>query len=347
MSSRRTAKRATPLVVGITTLEVGARASWPKEAVLEDFGEQGGLIEKQNSGDAREWGLVTKENGLIFLSDPDMARKYEDRSEILDKLPMGMAPAFVLREFDASDGSKLVSAKSVLFATNDIITVKMWGFSGMNKYADPMFIYTNAVYALLNGDVALGVKGLHELLRDRVQSGTIEPPSILLTFDGDPACERKGDKMSHCIFAPMVAELIHKALNLPVHLMILKIDKDSVGDILKKFVDKDPIDGSYSMRVLPAASGDPKHFYPNFTTAFFESCTIIAQKVASTADSEVQTSEMLTALLGERIKHRCCLCVGSNSQKSVLAMSEKGAAQFDLAVRIHLYGLFMPPPPKK
>ena len=304
------------------------------------------LVEKINSGNGSEWSNITQDNGLIFLDYPNISQNLQVRDEILYNMCMFtpltyctmQTPPFTLKQ--VQDYTILASSNSILFSNNDIITIKMWGFSGITMYSDPFLIYSNAIYALLNGDETRGIKGLRNLINDYIESSGGAEPSILLHFDGDPACEKKDNKMSHCIFAPMVAKILKRELGLPIHLMIIKIDKDEVSDIYKKFVDKD--EDNYTMRLVSPKNGPPQHFYPNFTNEFFESCTIYAEKVSSTKDSEVKTSSIITSLLGERIKARCCLCVGSNSQNGVLAMAEQGAAKFDLVVRSHLYAMFKP-----
>ena len=314
----------------------------PGGAISGNVGEDPSLVTKNNSGGADVWKNIVMGNGLIFLDYPDKPLSYRSRSDVLEDIPTNEDASIIMRQVG---DDRLASTTSILRSNTDVFAVKMWGFSATLKFADPIFIYTKALHALLNGDASTGVKGLRGHLHDRTGEG-LPPPDIVLHFDGDPSAEKKDDKMCHSIFAPIVAKALRDALGMPVHLLILKLDNDPIPKMLGKFADYNESDGSWKVRSAFPSAGTPMAFYPGVDHSAFESCGVVVKHSDSTEKTEVKTSALLDSVMEGRVKTSTCLCVGGNTEASVEKMIKVGSTKFDLAVRIPIYALQPAPQPR-
>ena len=172
----------------------------------------------------------------------------------------------------------------------------------MTSCADPTILYRMAVANL-------------------VQAIPPAAKAIVVHFDGDAAYEKTVPKFSHNLFLPLVAANLKMFTDLPVHLVISKVDYGTTADKLaEKFCDVHE-DGSYRLRVNPTVE---KHAYPGHD-APFESVAIVTKALPQPEGknmyppTELLNQTMVEAHVQKRgsIEMRACICIGGNTERGI------------------------------
>lgn len=284
--------------------------------------------------------------------------KMLDRTEILRQIGYhadGVNTILYHQHFPDETVQVYSSDPSGLHLADDVVPiVRMWGFAACKSweeaYAD---LYTKAVHELCE-------QSLKPWLDER---GKKPSQDIILQYDGDACWEKKEEKFSHNIMVAQVAGLLRnefKDRTVKVHLLITKIDKDSLAELVQKFgsiKEGTYVDGvlRHSMELrsqFPSTVTAPMHYYPNHTVAtteragHFHSITLALQsKVGCGGPSEPSNIQLALDVLNHQHSASIpgtvsmmpwfVICVGGNTEKGIEAVHKSGI-RFECAARTFL-----------
>jgi hypothetical protein len=304
---------------------------------------------KVNSGSYKLWSTLSRDELIYLESEIDINGKTAFETPFDDDEP-GYATEGPRMFLQIDGGSNL--AEPIVFASSNelplkekfVIGIKLWGFAGMVSASGCFWSYRRAVDAL------------YPDIRDRVNEATraMKDVAIVIRFDGDPMLEKKG-KFTHAFFAPLVAqELRYKFDDVGkraphIALVITKIDKGPVPDLVRKFMDKDG--DHYRLRVkrtLEKKDADGKviqtaqHSYPGLERhrGHFDSITIAiamgkydgAPALSSEVKNQFMYRNLLTSNKFKGVIADYCICIGGNTEGGATSWAEF-LAPFDRVVR--------------
>jgi len=216
------------------------------------------------------------------------------------------------------------SATAAIFQTRakmpqklQIPILRMWGFANCTQWeSQAVTLYDQATHI-----IAMAMQQTYgESLTD-----------VIIQYDGDAAYEKKNNKLSHNLMVSVVADHLKK-MGIKCHLVISKVDSDDLTDLMNKFGELAPDRTSMRMRTnLKEFKDGVAHFYPNHTDTYFESITLLLQKVdkppkggpyppsepanMTLVQSYLQSSRPYT------VSEWNCLCMGGNTQSGIQALS--------------------------
>jgi hypothetical protein len=314
---------------------------------------------KVNSGSYKLWSTLSRDKLIYLESEIDINGKTAFETPFDDGEP-GYATEGPRMFLQIDGGSNL--AEPIVFTSSIelplkekfVIGIKLWGFAGMVSASGCFWSYKRAV------------NELYPDIRDRVNEATraMKDVAIVLRFDGDPMLEKKGNKFTHAFFAPLVAqELRYKfeddGKKAPhIALVITKIDKGPISDLVSKFMDKD---GAHyrlrGKRTLEKKDADGKviqtaqHSYPGADIIdennshldrprHFNSITIAIAMgkyeplpaLSSEVKNQFMYRNLLTSNKFKGVIADYCICIGGNTEGGATSWAEF-LAPFDRVVR--------------